>query len=85
MKISDLEKRNAWLSIYSTSLAGVAGGEELDEDEVDEMSDTAAELADAGLSLFEQTFTGKGREREEEPEDPDEEERPRRTRSRRTG
>lgn len=80
MKISDLEKRNAWLSIYSTSLAGVIGDEELDEDEIDEMSQTAAELADAGLNLFEETFTG-GRERDDdEPETET-----RRKRSRRTG
>jgi hypothetical protein len=87
MKISDQEKRNAWLSIYSTSLAGVVGEEDLEDEEVDDLSNTAADLADAGLALYEQTFSGsgRGRGREEETEDPDEEERPRRSRSRRTG
>ncbi len=73
MKVSDQEKRNVWLSIYSAAVSGFASGvEEIDQDEVDDMTDSSADIADAGLSAFEETFVGGGRrDREEEP-DPEE-------------
>lgn len=66
MKISDQEKRNAWLSFASAAIAGFGP----DSEELDDLEREVTELADGMLEAYIERFEkegkrGRGRRRSE--------------------
>lgn len=72
-RISEQERRNVWLSVYSATVMGLVSTTKKFDDENEKLRQIANDLADGGLTDYEDTF-GDDAARQEEPDDEGEEE-----------